>query len=192
MSFVVQPILHLDVSNLLSFSCFSFCSLSKSFSKRETFFFSSPQKFTFLENFFQMQRYEILITFTYKTNFFFRKTQKKLFFPSPTPSFVHCPPCFLMVESLVAFDYPESLILMFMNVLELDERQTDDRLGFIHCCSIFVLADESWPLPSRHSLLSPPSPSPSPSPSCLSPPLLSKRNNNILFLSLIEIKEITK
>ena len=115
LSFVVQPILHLDVSNLLSFSCFSFCSLSKSFSKRETFFFSSPQKFTFLENFFQMQRYEILITFTYKTNFFFRKTQKKLFFPSPTPSFVHCPPCFLMVESLVAFDYPESLILMFMN-----------------------------------------------------------------------------
>lgn len=192
MSFVVQPILHLDVSNLLSFSCFSFCSLSKSFSKRETFFFSSHQKFTFLENFFQMQRYEILITFTYKTNFFFRKTQKKLFFPSPTPSFVHCPPCFLMVESWVAFDYPESLILMFMNVLELDERQTDDRLGFIHCCSIFVLADESWPLPSRHSLLSPPSPSPSPSPSCLSPPLLSKRNNNILFLSLIEIKEITK
>lgn len=188
MSFVVQPILHLDVSNLLSFSCFSFCSLSKSFSKRETFFFSSPQKFTFLENFFLMQRYEILITFTYKTNFFFRKTQKKLFFPSPTPSFVHCPPCFLMVESLVAFDYPESLILMFMNVLELDERQTDDRLGFIHCCSIFVLADESWPLPSRHSLLSPPSPSSS----CLSLPLLYKRNNNILFLSLIEIKEITK
>lgn len=92
LSFVVQPILHLDVSNLLSFSCFSFCSLSKSFSKRETFFFSSPQKFTFLENFFQMQRYKILITSKQKTNFFFKKTQKKLFFPSPTPSFVHCPP----------------------------------------------------------------------------------------------------
>ena len=45
-----------------------------------------------------------------------------------------------MVESLVAFNYPESVILMFMNVLEFDERQTDDRLGFIHCCSIFVLA----------------------------------------------------
>ena len=83
-------------------------------------------------------------------------------------------------------NYPESVILMCMNVLEFDERQTDDRLGFIHCCSIFVLADESWPLPSRHSLLSPPSPS------CLSLPLLSKRNNNILFLSLIGIKEITK
>lgn len=189
MSFVVQPILHLDVSNLLSFSCFSFRSLSKSFSKRETFFFSSPQKFTFLENFFQMQRYKILITSKQKTNFFFKKTQKKLFFPSPHPFICTLPPCFLMVESLVAFNYPESVILMFMNVLEFDERQTDDRLGFIHCCSIFVLADDSWTLPSRHSLLSPPSPSPS----CLSlPSLLFKRNNNILFLSLIGIKEITK
>lgn len=94
LSFVVQPILHLDVSNLLSFSCFSFSLSLQSFPKRETFFFSSPQKFTFLENFFQMQRYKILITSKQKTNFFFKKTQKKLFFPSPTPSFVHCPPVF--------------------------------------------------------------------------------------------------
>lgn len=96
LSFVVQPILHLDVSNLLSFSCFSFSLSLQSFPKRETFLFSSPQKFTFLENFFQMQRYKILITSKQKTNFFFKKTQKKLFFPSPTPSFVHCPPVLII------------------------------------------------------------------------------------------------
>ena len=89
LSFVVQPILHLYVSNLLSFSCFSFSLSLQSFPKRETFLFSSPQKFTFLENFFQ-------ITSKQKTNFFFKKTQKKLFFPSPTPSFVHCPPVLII------------------------------------------------------------------------------------------------
>ena len=133
-----------------------------------------------------------------KNKLFFQKNTKKIVFPLPHPFICTLPPLFsdggvmgrLRLPRIAHSNVHEwSLILMFMNVLELDERQTDDRLGFIHCCSIFVLADESWPLPSRHSLLSPPSPSPS----CLSPPLfLSKRNNNILFLSLIEIKEITK
>ena len=85
--FLVQPILHHSYSNFLTFSCFSFCPLAERLPKRKTFPFSPPQKFPVLENFFQMQRYEIISTSKQKTNFFFKKTQKKLFFLSPTPDF---------------------------------------------------------------------------------------------------------
>lgn len=91
---VVQPLLYSSTRNYLSISCFSFSLSLQSFPKRETFSFQPFQKFPVLGNFFRMQRYEILITFKQKTNFFLKKTQKKLFFPSPTPSFVHFTPVF--------------------------------------------------------------------------------------------------
>ncbi len=89
LSFLVQPILRLFTSNSLYFSCFSFLSLEKYFQKRKTFRFSSSQNFPVLENFFQVQRYKIIITSKQKMNFFSKKTQKKCFPPSPPPPFVH-------------------------------------------------------------------------------------------------------
>ena len=86
--FLVQPFLHPHVSNSLSFSCFSFSFLFQSLPKRKTFHFSPSQKFPVLENFFRMQRYKIITTSKQKTNFFFKKTQKKLFFLFPTPLIV--------------------------------------------------------------------------------------------------------
>lgn len=89
LSFVVQLFLLFTFSNPLIFSCFSFSALSKSFPKRETFLFLPLQKFPVLENFFRMQRYEIITTYKHKTNFFLKKSQKKWFFLSPTLPIAH-------------------------------------------------------------------------------------------------------
>ena len=89
LSFVVQLLLHLSLSNSLFISCFQISSLSKSFPKRETFLFQPLQKFPVLENFFRMQRYEIIITYKQKTNFFLKNTQKKWFFHFPTLLIAH-------------------------------------------------------------------------------------------------------
>ena len=57
----------------------------------------------------------ILVAVSNILTFFSEKHKKNCFSPPPPLHLYIAPPCFLMVESLVAFDYPESLILMFMN-----------------------------------------------------------------------------
>ena len=97
--FLVQQILHQHIYNPLYFSRFRFSLFFKSASKRKTFSFCLFQKFPVLENFFRMQRYEIISTSKQKTNFFFKKTQKKLFSHAPTPSIVHWPPFSPLISS---------------------------------------------------------------------------------------------
>ena len=85
----IQSSLHVQPSNRMYFNHFIFHFICKSFPKRKTFLFQPHKKFPVLENFFRMQRYKIITTSQQKKQTFFQKTQKKMFFHSPTPPFAH-------------------------------------------------------------------------------------------------------